>query len=406
MRNYAIKLPTVMGLILILPAAACAVTLQVGPGADLAGATSADTENQERLNVDRTDTVTLIAGTYDVLDFQLNVKTADTGDSDAGTITPMLVTGAPSTYTTLWIGNAFDPTTTGQQTAETYSGETFTLAAQGVVYAGIFTGNKGSAIAALTTSTGTTDHDANGFSAPTGVGQTVDGFSHAGLGRAYAIEINIDVDPADIVSPPVFVVVDGDSSSAVGTDLLQTHFGSVTDTGLGATGGGDPIGLEPVLRDGVATDTTGYEANDTTSTVVQNGESITYTLDTGANPAGYRIDQIDIFLGWRDDGRDAFGDVDVEYATVSDPGSFLPLLSNGNTGDFASSYGRASVVPGGGRTFLATNVESVRLTFNSIQNGYGGLSEIDIIGVAVPEPSTLALAAIGLGGLRRRRRRA
>ena len=86
MLNHMMKFVAVAGLVLALAPSAQAATMQLGPGADIAGATTNDTANQERLNVARTDTLTLVAGTYDVLDFQLNVKNFDTGTGDAGTM--------------------------------------------------------------------------------------------------------------------------------------------------------------------------------------------------------------------------------------------------------------------------------------------------------------------------------
>jgi hypothetical protein len=415
MFKQMIRFAAVAGLVFALAGAAQAATMQIGPGADIAGATTNDTPNQERLNVARTDTLTLVAGMYDVLDFQLNVKNFDTGTGDAGTITPMLLTGSPSSYTTLWVGSAFDPTSTGVQTAATYTpgSETFTLATQGTVYGGIFTGNNGSAIPAIASApAGSDDHD-NSFTAPTGPGDNVAGhWTVIGWNNSYAFEINVDADPGDVVIPPGptgEVAASNGNSSAVSTDLLQTDFGSVINSGVGGPAGGDgPDGLEPVLRDGTATDTTGYANGSLTAARISNGDVLTYTLDTSVNTAGYQIDQVDMFHGWKDGGRDRISDFDVAYATVGDPGTFIDLLTDGDSGNYASSYGRTSVVPAGSNTFLATDVAAVRITFNSIENGYGGISEIDVLGAAVPEPSTFCLVALGLLGLlgwgRRRKR--
>ena len=109
----------------------------------------------------------------------------------------MLLSGSPSSYTTVWVGSAFDPTADGVQTIlETTS---FTLADPTTIYAGFFTEGSGSGIIALDANSSgsgssSTDHDSS-FAAPTGAGQTVDGFSNAGLGRTYAFEINVDPVP-------------------------------------------------------------------------------------------------------------------------------------------------------------------------------------------------------------------
>jgi len=387
----------VLGLALSLTAHAA--TVQIGPGADLAGATLVDTPGQDRLNVEH-DAIALGAGTYDVLDFQLNVV----GHTQGGTITPMLLTGAPSTYTTLWVGDAFDPTANGQQTAATYTpgSETFTLASAGSVFAGIFTQSGGAAIIGFAGG-GTTSHDGNGFTAPTGVGQTVDGFSHSSIVRSYAFEINID----DTAGPlPAEVVVANGDSNASSTDLLQTHFGSVTGS-IGAGGHADgPQGAESVLRNGSTPSdkVTGYAKTSTETVRISDGNVLTYHLDT-TGTVGFEIDQIDIFHGWRDTGRDDLNSFDVAFEFIDNPGVFVDYLVGGSSGDYAADIGRVSVVSTDSDP-IATGVSAVRLTFNSIQNTYGGFGEIDVIGsaVAIPTPAALpaGLVLIGLVALRRR----
>lgn len=148
----------VAALVVTLAPHAQAAPLQFGSGAGLSGGTSADTPNQERLNVDRNIKYNLYPGTYNVLDFSLNVVDANNG---TGTITPMLVSGTPGNYTTVWVGSAFDPSANGVQTAATYTpgSQTFTLSSLSTVYAGAFTGSGGSEIPGYNGSTGITDHD-------------------------------------------------------------------------------------------------------------------------------------------------------------------------------------------------------------------------------------------------------
>ena len=166
------------------------VLRQVGPGQDLASASNADDPGGDRLNVDLSNVKSLDAGTYNVRNFQLNVINESAGGG-SGTITPVLLTGTPGSYTVLWIGDAFDPSANGQQTAATYTlgDETFTLGTTSDVYAGFFTQNSGADIIAYANS-GLTDHD-NAFTAPTMAGDTVDNFSHTSLARSYAFEINV-----------------------------------------------------------------------------------------------------------------------------------------------------------------------------------------------------------------------
>ncbi len=168
----------------------------VGAGAGIAGATAWDTPGAERLNVDLLFS-TLSPGTYSVSDWSLNVFDHTQG----GTVTPMLLTGSPGAYTTLWLGSAFDPTSNGAQMAPAFG--SFTLASVTEVYAGFFTQGLGSGIIALDqTNAGAgnfslTDHD-SAFTAPSGVGQSVTGFSNPGLGRTYAFEINVIPEPTTL----------------------------------------------------------------------------------------------------------------------------------------------------------------------------------------------------------------
>ena len=196
------SLAAAMGTLALTATSAQAAVTSIGPGADLAGTTIADTPGVDRLNIALTTDVgtpfaNLAAGTYSVRDFQLNVFNHNTGDSGAGTIAPMLLTGSSGSWTTLWVGDDFDPTSDGVQTAAAYGAgvETFTLGAATDVYGGMFTKLGGGNIVAINLSNGSTDHDANGYTAPTGAGQTVDGISNTNLGRAYAFEINVEPVP-------------------------------------------------------------------------------------------------------------------------------------------------------------------------------------------------------------------
>ncbi|MDB4410702.1 Ig-like domain-containing protein, partial [bacterium] len=174
--NFATRIPVIGGSI-------------IGPGADITEAIQNDIVDQERLNIDRTFT-TLNAGTYNVTDWQLNVARSNDGTGD---VTPMLLTGTPPSYSILWLGSAFDPDVDGIQIVSE-TGD-FTLDAPTDIYAGFFTTNLGSEIIATDadnsgTGFSSTDHT-NSFIAPTEVGETIDNFSHSGLGRTYAFEINV-----------------------------------------------------------------------------------------------------------------------------------------------------------------------------------------------------------------------
>lgn len=198
--HFKITLAAFAGLAIFSTSAQAALT-QIGPGADLAGSLISDSAGSERLNIALTssgddDFVNLAAGTYSVRDFQLNVFNHAAGNGNAGTVAPMLLSGSSGSWTTLWVGDDFDPTSNGAQTAASYAAgvETFTLASATNVYAGIFTKNAGSNIPATNLSAGTTDHDST-FTAPTGPGDTVNGISNTNLARAYAFEVNVELVP-------------------------------------------------------------------------------------------------------------------------------------------------------------------------------------------------------------------
>ncbi len=166
----------------------------VGAGAGIAAAIAQDTPGQDRLNVDLLFS-TLAPGTYSVSNWSLNVF----DNTQPGTITPMLLTGSAGAYTTLWLGSAFDPTTNGAQVAS--ASGSFTLTATTEVYAGFFTQGTGSGLIALDSSNSgagnlsLTDHH-TAFTAPTGVGQAVGGFTNPGLARTYAFEIAAVPEPS------------------------------------------------------------------------------------------------------------------------------------------------------------------------------------------------------------------
>ncbi len=165
----------------------------IGPGMSIGDAGDVDTPGQNRLNVDRSAFINLGPGTYNVNDFGLRVNT----HAAPGTIAAMLLSGAPSTYTTLWVSPDFDPIANGVQTVSYTAGtQQFTLAAATTVYGGVFTKNNGAAIIGLDANnsdagnSSSTDHD-TAYTAPTGAGQSVTGISNPNLGRTYAFEINV-----------------------------------------------------------------------------------------------------------------------------------------------------------------------------------------------------------------------
>jgi len=201
--------------------------------------------------------------------------------------------------------------------------------------------------------------------------------------------------------------------NASSVDLLQTElFGSPTPATIGGhEGSGTDVTLladGTALFDVAANGVPNYDDDDGTPGTISpetlapdNNDTMAFTLDTTSNTAGYNITQIDFYHGWGDNGRDGMR-FTVEYSLVGD----VSFITYGSTTKFDPdpSYGLQRVTDTSGT--IASGVDELRFTPFEIDNGFGGLSEIDVFGSPVPEPATLALAAVGLGVLRRRKRRA
>lgn len=135
------------------------------------------------------------------------------------------------------------------------------------------------------------------------------------------------------------------------------------------------------------------------------GTSVTYSLTGSA--LGYNISSVAVYGGWNDNGRDQQL-YTFSYSVVGDAGFVtLPLTVNFDSGAPANlQVANRTILTENALPFIATNVDAVRFDFPaSVENGYTGYAELDVIGVPVPEPGSMLLAGAGVAGLMLRRRR-
>jgi hypothetical protein len=182
-------------------------------------------------------------------------------------------------------------------------------------------------------------------------------------------------------------------------DLLQSSIAGVTSSGNFNQEGAGGI---PALADGVFVINGGNPSNNAPLATVENNAFIEVSLNLATSPLGYDISSINTYGGWNDNGRDAQR-FSLSYSLVGDA-TFLPL---GSINFEPTAGGDPSAIRATFGTAL-TGVDAVRIDFFPNQeNGYAGLGEIDVIGMAtIPEPGS-AIAALlgGLGVLARRRQR-
>ena len=369
---------------------------QVGPGQDLASASNADDPGGDRLNVDLTNVQTLEAGTYNVRNFQLNVINKDAGTGGSGTITPMLLTESGGSYNVIWIGDAFDPTTNGQQTAATFNlgDETFTLGSTTNVYAAFFTQNAGADIIAYADGSGLTDHD-NAFTAPALVGDTVTDISHTNLTRSYAFEINVTADGAVLSADDDYTVSNPTNEDSVlnisafngvlanddDIDATIISFSATSAKGASVTVNSDgSFTYDPTTSATLAALDEGETTTDTfTYTLAENASTpdglmnVQYINTTGTNP-GNNSDNWESL--WDEvAGTNTTGDVVTTtgtYTVVNNNSDTETVFDYNTGGDFGTNRNINSINsdgPGGSGASTSDSNYSIRVnTFLKFQN--------------------------------------
>jgi fibronectin-binding autotransporter adhesin len=147
-------------------------------------------------------------------------------------------------------------------------------------------------------------------------------------------------------------------STAAGNEGTATSWSVLTDGSFGTAGAIDG-------------------ANDA---VAHSNSTLTYTLNTGANPLGFSITNIDTYTGWQDGGR-VNQDYSVFYSTVSNPTTFNSLATVAyNPGNTNSEHVDLA-------TSLLSGVSAIRFVFNGQQNGYVGYRELAVAGSPTPPPT-------------------
>ena len=168
-------------------AASSAQATIIGPGVE---ASTTGVDSAERLNIDRTITATLAAGTYQITDFSFFAT------ANAGTVTPLLATltnASTNEFTAFWIGDAVDSPATAYTAVSVDPTASITLTDTTTLYAGFFTSGGGRV--AYDSTVGLTAHD-NEFTAPTSPGDVISNFSHPTLVRTYAFSLTVVPEPS------------------------------------------------------------------------------------------------------------------------------------------------------------------------------------------------------------------
>ncbi|HEX4119512.1 MAG TPA: immunoglobulin domain-containing protein [Verrucomicrobiae bacterium] len=204
--------------------------------------------------------------------------------------------------------------------------------------------------------------------------------------------LNVDALPG----PDAFgniVIEDNESSGASYQPTYVLATNSLIANQLPSVVGPGDFQLEgsagiPILTDGLYPPT--GDNYDIMATVGDDGgTTLTYNLNTAIAPLGYDLTSIVAYGGWLNGGRDQMA-ANLYYSTVTSPTNFIQF----DTYDFTPPYAanpasQVTVLPS--TEYLATNVAAVEFDFTGqdVENGYEGLSELQILGQAAPVPAVM-----------------
>lgn len=162
------------------------------------------------------------------------------------------------------------------------------------------------------------------------------------------------------------------------TDLLQRNVSSVT-TNLILYAENNTSGILESLTDGIMGP--GYTAG---SLYICSG-TVTYTLDTVSQPAGYLITGLDTYSGWQDGGRND-QNYEVSFRKVGS-GTFGNAITNTYTG-VSLREARIRLTD-----LNLAGVDAIKFTFPTQENGGVGYKELDVFGMANAPTSTITGAS-------------
>ena len=180
-----------------------------------------------------------------------------------------------------------------------------------------------------------------------------------------------------------------ESRSLIADETPDSYVGDPTLTGGNA--GGDITNLTDGMM-GFGTDYASCGGDG------QSVSSLTYS-----SAQGWNLTNIVVYTAWTDYGREGQF-YNISYSTLSDPTTFLPLVSvtyNPNVGSGVTTANRVRLIPVSGQTLLASNVAAVTFDFTpqgSQDYGWSGYTEIVFQGSLVASTPLLLQSPHVSGG--------